>query len=57
LGREAWRLQKQALQQCLKDKGLYMAVFVIYTGKGLPDYPTVTQKIGVALQRLIKEIS
>jgi ribonuclease P protein component len=57
LCREAWRLQKQALQQCLNDKGLYMAVFFIYTGKGLPDYPMVTQKIGVALQRLIKEIS
>jgi hypothetical protein len=34
-----------------------MAVFFIYTGKDLPDYAIVTQKIGVALQKLIKEIS
>jgi hypothetical protein len=33
-----------------------MAVFFIYTGKELPDYVTVTDKIGVALQKLIREI-
>ena len=44
-------LQKQALVG--KDRSL--AVFFIYTGKELPDYGTVREKIGVALQRLIKE--
>ena len=57
LGREAYRLQKQDLIDRLKEKELYMAVFFIYTGKDLPDYATVTQKIGVILQKLIKEIS
>ncbi|HXB34505.1 MAG TPA: ribonuclease P protein component [Puia sp.] len=57
LSREAYRLQKQPLFQRLEEKGLCLAVFFIYTGKDLPDYATVTHKIGVALQKLIKEIS
>lgn len=55
LGREAYRLQKAPLITHLQGKGLSMAVFFIYTGKDLPDYSLVTQKIGVALQKLIKE--
>jgi RNase P protein component len=54
LCREAYRLQKPPLFHRLKEKGSYLAVFFIYTGKELPDYGTVTNKIGVALQRLIK---
>ena len=57
LTREAYRLQKQPLLQRLEEKGLYLAVFFIYIGKELPDYPTVNQKIGITLQKLIKEIS
>ena len=57
LSREAYRLQKRHLIQRLESKGLYLALFFIYTGKELPDYPTVSQKIGVILQKLIKEIS
>lgn len=54
LTREAYRLQKQALYDHLAAKGLFMAVFFIYTGKELPDYGTVTEKIDIALQKLIK---
>jgi ribonuclease P protein component len=57
LSREAYRLQKQPLFRRLEEKGLSLAVFFIYTGKDLPDYATVTHKIGVALQKLIKKIS
>ena len=56
LSREAYRLQKNPLLQRLEEKRLSLAVFFIYTGKELPDYGTVTDKIGVALQKLIKEI-
>jgi ribonuclease P protein component len=56
LSREAYRLQKEPLLQRLKETERCMAVFFIYTGKDLPDYATVTQKIGVALQKLVKEI-
>jgi ribonuclease P protein component len=53
--REAYRLQKQSLVDHLGSKGLSMAVFFIYIGKDLPDYQTVTGKIGVILQKLVKE--
>lgn len=56
LSREGYRLQKEPLLRRLEEKGLSMAVFFIYTGRDLPDYPTVTEKIGVALHKLIKEI-
>jgi ribonuclease P protein component len=56
LGREAYRLQKAALLQRLGEKGVSMAVFFIYTGKELPDYATVSARIGVALQKLVREI-
>jgi ribonuclease P protein component len=55
LSREAYRLQKQALLDHLVENGRSLAVFFIYTGKELPDYGTVTEKIAVALQKLIKE--
>lgn len=56
LSREGYRLQKEPLLRQLQEKGLSMAVFFIYTGRELPDYPAVTEKIGVALHKLIKEI-
>ena len=57
LGREAYRLQKEPLLRRLTGKGLSLAVFFIYTGRELPEYATVTEKIGVILQKLIKEIA
>ena len=56
LCREAWLLQRLPLSEHLDKKGRVLAVFLIYTGKQLPDYPLVTQKIGVALQKLVKEV-
>lgn len=55
LSREAWRLQRHPLSDHLRQKGRIMAVFILYTGKQLPELPLVTQKIGVALQKLLKE--
>lgn len=55
LSREAYRVQKQPLIDQMREKGLCMAVFFIYTGKELPDYQTVSGKIGVVLQKLIRE--
>jgi ribonuclease P protein component len=56
LSREAYRLQKQPLMDLLTEKGISMAVFFVYSGKELPDHSTVKAKIGVALQKLIKEV-
>jgi len=55
LCREAYRLQKQPLVDHLAARGLTLAVFFVYIGKDLPDYQTVTGKIGVILQKLVKE--
>jgi ribonuclease P protein component len=55
LGREAYRLQKGPLLEALTQKGLSMAVFFVFTGRELPDYAAVTARIGVALQKLLKE--
>ena len=54
LSREAYRLQKQLLYDHLAARDRSLAVFFIYTGKELPDYALVSEKIGVALQKLIK---
>jgi ribonuclease P protein component len=56
LSREAYRVQKQPLMDVLAEKGRSMALFLIYTGKELPDHATVKARIGVLLQKLIKEI-
>lgn len=55
LTREAYRLQKQALQDQLKEKNQALSVFFIYVGKELPDQQMVSGKIGSALQKLLKE--
>jgi ribonuclease P protein component len=55
LGREAYRLQKAPLLEQLTQQGRSMAVFFVFIGKELPDYQTVSAKIGVALQKLLKE--
>lgn len=49
--REAWRLQKQALQEQLRGE-LY--VFFIYQENELPLYETVHAAVGRIIQQLIK---
>jgi RNase P protein component len=56
LTREAYRVQKQPLIDHLAQKGLAMSLFFVYTGKELPDHSTVKERVGVALQKLIKEV-
>jgi ribonuclease P protein component len=55
LCREAYRLQKQPLLDLLKKKERSLAIFFIYTGKELPGYHTVSDKIGVLLQKLMRD--
>lgn len=50
--REAYRLQKDTLQEITVQKNIKLAVFFVYTGKELPEYATLSEKIGVILQRL-----
>jgi ribonuclease P protein component len=50
--REAYRLQKNELQNLLKGRSLYMSVFFIYTGKILPEMTEIMDKIKIILLRL-----
>lgn len=54
LTREAYRQQKLPLQEIIQEKKIPFAVFVIYTGKELPGYEVVNEKITVILNRLLK---
>ncbi|HVU54175.1 MAG TPA: ribonuclease P protein component [Puia sp.] len=54
--REAYRLQKGALGQVVEQRKLSLSVFFVYTGKELPDYRLVSTRIGVALEKIEKEL-
>lgn len=55
LMRETYRLQKNFLYDALKEKNLQLALFIIYTGKELPEYKMVSDKIDLILHRIAKE--
>ena len=52
LTREAWRLQKNELGEKVKTAQKQLNVFFIYTGKELPDFITVKDKVAVVLKKL-----
>ena len=52
LMRESYRLQKNSLKNLLEKDHKNLALFFIYTGKALPKYEEVFEKIGEALKRL-----
>jgi ribonuclease P protein component len=56
LAREAWRLQKNELQQWLAARQKHLAVFMIYTGNEIPPYPLVYEKTGSIIKRLKEKI-
>ena len=57
LMREAYRLQKAPLEQALQTKQRRLALFLIYTGKELPEYALVKEKIEVVLTKLVQNIT
>lgn len=54
--REAWRLNKNELYEKLLEKQKQLSVFFIYTGKEMPDYTFITEKIIQAINKLAKLI-
>jgi ribonuclease P protein component len=52
LTREAWRLQKNEIRETQGK----LNVFFIYTGKELPDFTTVKNKVAIALKKLADKI-
>jgi len=53
LTKEVYRLQKKDLQEILKQKKQQLNIFLVYTGKELPDFNTTKEKVNVILNRLI----
>jgi len=56
LMREAYRLQKAPLEQALQTKKRQLALFLIYTGKELPPYTLVKEKVELVLKKLLQAI-
>lgn len=55
--REAYRLQKNDLEDCLKNRNLHLMLFLMYTGKEIAVYEEVFQKMKVLLQMVKQKIS
>ena len=54
LMREAWRLQKNKLQDHLQEQNEQLSVFILYMGKDIPEYELVFEKTGIIINRLMK---
>ena len=50
--REAWRLQKNSLQEIVKEKELRLDLFLIYAEKEIPEYRFVYTQVGKIIKRL-----
>ena len=57
LMREAYRLQAPPLKELLLAKQMKLGLFFIYTGRELPDYNLVSEKITVILKRVTQVIN
>ena len=57
LVREAYRLQKSSLQTAMENANGRLAVFFLYTGKELPEFDLIKEKMGAALEKLEKIVS
>jgi ribonuclease P protein component len=52
--REAYRLQKKELQAELAARQRRASLFLIYTGREVPGFTTITEKLALTLTRLIQ---
>jgi ribonuclease P protein component len=53
LTREAYRLQKNELAKKMNEHTQSLVLFFIYTGKELPEYSFVKEKMAIILQKLL----
>ncbi len=51
--REAYRLQKNELKEKVMLRKIQLNLFIIYTGRDLPAYELIFEKVTVALQKVI----
>ena len=52
--RESWRLQKNPLELTLKNSGRGLEVFILFTGKELPEYKDIYTQTGLVITKLMK---
>ncbi|MDX1446192.1 ribonuclease P protein component [Lishizhenia sp.] len=52
LMREVFRKNRQELEEGLKEKNQQLALFIMYTGRELPDYDLIETKLKKALVKL-----
>ncbi len=52
--REAYRLQKNELEQSVKQGTTAVTLFILYTGNELPQHELVNEKINGGLNRMLK---
>jgi ribonuclease P protein component len=57
LMREALRLQKNELEQLLTEREKQLSLFLIYTGKDLPEYKMIFDNCTIILKKLIKTVN
>ena len=55
--REAFRLQKNELNNLLEKQSMHLDVFFIYTGRAVPQYSTLFEEMGKALTKLIGQVT
>jgi len=53
--REAYRLQKNELKACLIAQQKGLSLFIMYTGKTIPEYRFIYERIGEILKKLEEE--
>jgi ribonuclease P protein component len=51
LTREAWRLQKNGLKEMARQQKLQLHVFLVYTGKTIPEFTEVKECVASILSR------
>jgi ribonuclease P protein component len=55
--REAWRLQRSPLKEALSSNGKRMYVFIIFTGRELPEMQVISVKVKEAIEKLIQQVN
>jgi ribonuclease P protein component len=55
--RECYRKEKAGLFHQLAVKNIPVAIFIIFTGKELPDYKLVDEKMKLALKKLCAQLT
>lgn len=50
--REAWRLQKLTLKNFVGERGFSLDVFIIYTGKEMPESGDIRNHVSTSLNKL-----